>query len=301
MTIVPGAPWRSRLVDEPPLEQRDLHRLEIAGRGGADVGARLLAVGRRRLAFDRERQREIDADRIHRQRADAGGRPHAGQRADAADRVHVEARAIEAGPVFRLRQVDLHGQQIARLEARRHAHQLREAARHQSGADQQHQRERDFDDHQRAEQAAARAARACPRTRSSCRAARRATPGAPAPGRRRARRSTETASANSSTPASSRTSCMRGRLPSGSACTRRTPAHATSRPSAPPIAGEHEAFGEHLTHAAARVRRRAPRARRSRRGGSRAAPGSGSRRSRTRSAAGSRPRPRSAAARAAPW
>ena len=76
----------------------------------------------------------------------------AGQRADAVDRVLVEARAIERRLVFRLRQIDLHGEQIARLEPRRHAHQLREAARHQPGADEQHQRERHFDDDQRAEQ-----------------------------------------------------------------------------------------------------------------------------------------------------
>ena len=48
--------------------------------------------------------------------------------------------------------------------------------------------------------------------------------------------STETTSAKSSTPPSSRTSCMRGRLPSGSAWTRRTPVQATRSPSAPPIA-----------------------------------------------------------------
>ena len=61
--------------------------------------------------------------------------------------------------VLRLRQVDLHRQQVARLEAGRHAHQLREAARHQAGADQQHQRERDLDDHERAQQPPARMAR----------------------------------------------------------------------------------------------------------------------------------------------
>ena len=53
---------------------------------------------------------------------------------------------------------------------------------------------------------------------------------------------------------------------------------------------QHEALGEHLAHQLPSVRRRAPRARRSRCAGSRAAPASGSRRWRRRSAAGIRPR-----------
>ena len=46
---------------------------------------------------------------------------------------------------------------------------------------------------------------------------------------------TEAANANRSTPPSSRTPCMRGRLPSGSEWTKRTPAHATNRPRTPPL------------------------------------------------------------------
>ena len=100
----------------------------------------------------------------------------------------------------------------------------------------------------------------------------------------------ETSSAKSSTPPSRRTSCMRGRLPSGSACTSRTPAHATSRPERAADRRRARSFRPAPGARAARVRRRAPRAPRFRRAGSRAAPGSGWRRWRRRSAAGSRPR-----------
>jgi hypothetical protein len=75
-------------------------------------------------------------------------------------RIHEESGAIDAGAVFRLWEVNLDGQQIARLEARRHAHELREAARQQPGANEQHQSERHLDDHQRAEESWNRAARA---------------------------------------------------------------------------------------------------------------------------------------------
>ena len=46
-----------------------------------------------------------------------GGGLDARQRRQAVDRVLVEARAIDGGLVLRLRQVDLHRKQVARLEA----------------------------------------------------------------------------------------------------------------------------------------------------------------------------------------
>ena len=215
-------------VDEAPLEQRHLHRLEIAGRRGADVGARLLAVGAaaRLPSIVNGSAKSMPTGYIGSALTPAADCTP-GSDADAVDRVHVEARAIEPGLVLRLRQIDLHREQVARLEARRHAHQLREAARHQAGADEQHQRQRDLDDDERAEQAPIPTCASCRRTRSSCRASRRATPESPARGRRRARprprrRARTAARRRRAAPPASAAGCLRAaRARSGRRPTRR--------------------------------------------------------------------------------
>ena len=56
--------------------------------------------------------------------------------------------------VFGGRQEHLRGDDVARIESRIDLQQLREAARHQAGADQQDQRDRDLDDDERVQQAA---------------------------------------------------------------------------------------------------------------------------------------------------
>jgi hypothetical protein len=55
MTIVLGAPWRSRLSMK--LEQRDLHRLEVAG-VAVRMSATVLTVGCRACP-SRERERKV--------------------------------------------------------------------------------------------------------------------------------------------------------------------------------------------------------------------------------------------------
>ena len=167
------------LVEESAREQLDLHRLEVAGRDDADVGERIFG-GRRLLSFDVERQRAGGADVVQRHRRHRGGVHHAGRAAQALDHVLVEAH-LRRALILRRRQQHARGDEVGAIEAGTHLQQLREAARHQSGADEQHQRERDLDHDQSAQHVGARMGCRCCRTiRACCRAdpvATRAAPG----------------------------------------------------------------------------------------------------------------------------
>ena len=163
------AHFRIALVEESAREQLDLHRLEVAGRDDADVGERIFG-GRRLLPFDVERQRAGGADVVQRHRRHRGCVHHAGLAPHALEHVFVEAH-LRRALILRRRQQHARGDEVRRIESGAHLQQLGEAARHQSGADQQHQRERDFDDHEPAQQPTRIRARPCCRTiPASCRA-----------------------------------------------------------------------------------------------------------------------------------
>ena len=141
---------RVALVEEPSGDQRNLHRLEVAGHDDADVRERIFAAWRR-LAFDVERQRHGLAHIGHRQHRDGRGAGHAGRHAQPARR---RPRRTARGSV------DRDTWSSAAAPARRrdcstrtpdHLQQLGETAGHQPGADEQHQCQRDLDDHQSAE------------------------------------------------------------------------------------------------------------------------------------------------------
>ena len=65
----------------------------------------------------------------------------------ALDDILVEARQVLPIAILRRRQQHLRADEVVGLEARVDLQQLGEAPRHQARADEQHQRQRDFDDH----------------------------------------------------------------------------------------------------------------------------------------------------------
>ena len=236
-------------VDQPAFHQRHLHRLEITRRGGADVGPRFFAVGGGALpSIVNGSAKSMPTGYIGSALTPAAD-CDAGQRADAANGFHVEARARRrrscTSPAAdrSARRGDCAGSNpgetcisCAKLRVISPAPTSSISA---SATSTTTSAPRSL----RAGSAASRR-----KTRWSCREARRATPARAGTSAEHERHERRRRSAKSSTPPSSRTSCMRGRLPSGSACTNRTPAHATNRPSVPPIADSSDAFRQDLPH-----------------------------------------------------
>ncbi len=99
----------------------------------------------------------------HRDHRADGGALDAGQRGDALDDAIDRGGANRVVAVGARRQRQVDDQQVAWLESRRYPRQRAETAQQQSGADQQHQCQRDLRDHQRRPHAAmADAARSTP-------------------------------------------------------------------------------------------------------------------------------------------
>ena len=152
------------LVNRASAQQPDAERVEHLRVDLVQIGDRLLAGLRRRAADDLERMRP----HVQRQPADHAGASHARQRPHAREQLVVEdlgLRGDEVGvlrglvEVLRAAEEDVGGQQPVGVEAGQIALLPEEAAHHQTGADEEHHRERDLHDQERAPRAATAAAR----------------------------------------------------------------------------------------------------------------------------------------------
>ena len=112
---------------------------------------RLPAVGVR-LAGDFQIRRDAA---VRRQRAGFGGLHHARQRLQLGQQLAEEPLLFGRGLVLPLGERQPRHQNVVRIESQVHGLQRDEGPHHHAGAGQQHQREREFHDHQRIAQPAA--------------------------------------------------------------------------------------------------------------------------------------------------
>ena len=217
ITTTRGLVARVLLVEQPPLQQRDLHRPEVVAADDALIGVDERLARRARPSFDGDRSpREHLAERQRRHAARGRRRPAA---LAAAPRAAGRSRARPAASLyFRPLIVSSSVSTLRRVEARRHLLEAREAANQQAGADQQHHRQRQLGDHEQAAHVRpaaperARAGRAAAGVLEVVVQVERGPGAAPAPGRTACPTAARRASVNSSTPPSIAISCSRGTL-----------------------------------------------------------------------------------------
>ena len=123
----------------------------------ADVGDRLLALRRHRLADDLHRRRR--AETRQRKKADCARGFDAGQRVDLLEEPVEELRSLTIAAVARLRQRHPHRHRARGVEPGAPVEQANEAAQQKTCADEEHERQRDLDDHEGAARAVSRANR----------------------------------------------------------------------------------------------------------------------------------------------
>ncbi len=136
------------IVEQPPVPERNLHRLEISSRHHAQIGIDEPFPGRRSPVL--HRNRSPGKHLTQRQRRHRAGSAHARHRVEPprefARGVDDDRRARVAAAV----QSDFERQNVARVESRRGVLHCREAANKQPCAGQQHERERELHGNERA-------------------------------------------------------------------------------------------------------------------------------------------------------
>ncbi len=134
------------IVEEPARDQRNLHRLEVMAADHARVGVDELLAGWRHTAFDRNRTPGIHL--AQRQRGHASRSGHAGQTFQPLPHLVIASPDRLIFLIFLTAHGELHGQNIARIESRRHVSRAQKTADQQPRADQQHGAQRQFGNHQ---------------------------------------------------------------------------------------------------------------------------------------------------------
>ena len=141
----------------PPLEDRDPHRPKVLGGGGPLIDLKFLA-GFWRPAFDVDRApADRSRERQRRYRASRGDTRHAGQRFT--ERPIVGHGSIAVSELARAHAYP-HRDHAFGVEPRRDVLETHQTAHEQAGADQEHQRNRDFRDDEPTAKAPPRAAEA---------------------------------------------------------------------------------------------------------------------------------------------
>jgi hypothetical protein len=143
------------LVEEPAAEQRHPRRREISVRRDRGKDRRLPAGGSGGAAFDREGIRDIGAAPKQWQGGRDADGPHAGYGFKSLQHLLRVSRTL-CGRVVPIPDENLQRHDFIHRKARIYAQELVEAAQQQAGPDQQHQRQRDLRDDERAPQPMAR-------------------------------------------------------------------------------------------------------------------------------------------------
>ena len=129
-----------RFAEVPTFENRDLHRLEVAGRQRVHERLHVLAVGRL-VALDRHRAVPLVA--AQNRHGGLAGRLHAGRRSQVLEQVTIELRAALVGVAVERRR-ELEGHEVVELDARIGGAQVLQAAHEKAGAEEQEEAERDL-------------------------------------------------------------------------------------------------------------------------------------------------------------
>ena len=126
-----------------PAQQRQAHRTEVAWRDLADRDRRLILGEQFRAPVDHDRLLRAAGER---ERVDDGGGLHARQHSEALQRAVEECAGLRRRLVSSFGERYLEGQQVAGIEAGLDMAKRQQAAQHDAGAHQQHDRERNLAD-----------------------------------------------------------------------------------------------------------------------------------------------------------
>src|SRR5918996_3914876 len=136
-----------------PVDDRNLHRLEIARADRADIRHEKISRGQRWMPLNTEAhtspvsgKRQIVRDRR---------RFHARQRLNTSGKLLKKFDALLFVRILRFGKRQAHGENVARVESEPRPAKMTEAFNHQSGADQQDEREGHFGNHEQAGKSAA--------------------------------------------------------------------------------------------------------------------------------------------------